>query len=262
MKFLSASLSLVLPLLTFARATIFEDNGYKKVSDRQMDSILFRDGDKDYQMPERQNKLSFPDIYYALAKRHKRKPEDIDWIITEVAGDIETEGMILGIREGRKVGLHDEVTVAPNDKEWNDILGTKYYRNAASVSRKEVERVIIRTHKRTLFGDDFDVDSLIFHFPTQENTNSQEETTPESADDTENSNAMGWMDFWKKECIKGLKGKVADELHAGEWLDAALNIIYNAEKLEEEVSLARLKDARADLNLALKGDSDAAVSRT
>ncbi|PHH50188.1 hypothetical protein CFIMG_007506RA00001 [Ceratocystis fimbriata CBS 114723] len=73
---------------------------------------------------------------------------------------------------------------------------------------------------------------------------------------------MGWMDFWKKECIKGLKGKVADESHTEGWLDAALNIIYNTEKLEEEASLARLKDARADLNLALKGDSDAAVSRT
>ncbi|KAL1901238.1 hypothetical protein Cpir12675_000604 [Ceratocystis pirilliformis] len=284
MKFLSASLCLVLPLLTFARATTLENNGYHKVSNRQIDSILYRDGDRDYQLintigfhpwmkmatiyvanndiePEHENKLSLPDIYADLAKRHKLKPEDVDWIVTEIAGDAEIEATILEIREGRNVGLHDEVTVAPNDKEWNTILGTKYYRNAASVNHKAVERVIIRMHTRTLLGDTFDVDSLMFHFPTQENTNSQEEAS-ESVDNTENGNAMQWMDFWKKECSKGLKGKLSDEPNAKKWEDAALNIIYGTEKLEEELSLVRLDKMIADLNPAPKDNNDAAASRT
>ncbi|KKF93996.1 hypothetical protein CFO_g3654 [Ceratocystis platani] len=66
-------------------------------------------------------------MHTGLAEAHKRKPGNVDWTVTEAVEDPAMQNFVLSIREDRSVGFKEEATKVPGDKEWNEMLGTKYY---------------------------------------------------------------------------------------------------------------------------------------
>ncbi|KAL1901237.1 hypothetical protein Cpir12675_000603 [Ceratocystis pirilliformis] len=266
MRFFSISLPLALSLVSLSQATILENKGYRKVSAGGVDGVLFRDPYGSYQLadaisfhpwmkmatiyianndmePEHQNKLSLTEIYTALAEEHKRKPEDVDWIVTEVVGDPEMEDFILGIRKGRNVGPKDEVIITPSQHEWKKILDTKHYMYAALVNRKAIDKIIITTHQRTQPGVTFDVSSFHFYFPSWQLRNPYSNDIG-SGVATQSDDNLKWAEVWKKEWKAMWKVDMTGGWKA-QWSNQAeeaamYKAIYDAEKQQEASSLAGL----------------------
>ncbi|KAL2884944.1 hypothetical protein HOO65_090239 [Ceratocystis lukuohia] len=279
MRFFSASLPMALSLLGLAQAGLLEDHGYRRMSSGDIEAVFFADGSGNSQLmdiisfhpwmkmatlyvaddeiePEHPNKLSLSEIYNALAEEHNRLPSAIDWIVTEVAGDEKIGTMIAEIREGRKLGPNDEVVIIPGDMEWNAILDTDYYMNAALVNRKAIDKVIIRTTSRTMFDKTFDISSMHFHFPG--NTFRKPGTEPiASADGTTVSDTMKWEDVWNMEYKK--MSKMVWENEEEEAL--ALKDFMSKEDAVEVSSLADLYTSMLRDVEATEESEDAPVSR-
>ncbi|KAL1885980.1 hypothetical protein Cpir12675_006974 [Ceratocystis pirilliformis] len=250
MKFFPVSLTLALSILRLAQAGAIEDHGYQIKVSGEVDSVLSRDSEGDYQLidvisfhprmnlvtifianndleAESENKLSLGCIYTSLAEKRSRKPEDIDWVVSKVDGDPETDMLIRGIRQDREVGVTEDITVRADDKEWKAILDTKYYKNAAAVNNKAIEAILIRTVQHPILEDSVDIDSFYFHFPTKGIHNPEDNHNDEPI-------------YWAKELKKGFK---TDE--EGDWEDeedegAAMRNLFAEEEEQQSASLETL----------------------
>ncbi|KAL2884928.1 hypothetical protein HOO65_090223 [Ceratocystis lukuohia] len=288
MRLFGTSLPFVLSFLSLAQATILEDHGYRKVSAGDIDGVLFLNPNGDYELidvisfhpfmkmakifiayngkePGHQNKLGLGDIYTALAEERKRKPEDIDWIVSEVEDDSEMEDFILDIRNGRNVGPTDEVMIIPGEKEWDSILKTKHYKYASLVNRKELEKIIVRTHYRTIYKTTYEVNSFHFYFPSSEYRDPHGEA-PGSTIATQKDDELKWEEVWKKEWMKNLEigGEVGWTIHWGseEQEAAAYRTIYAEEERQEVSSMVGMLDQVKQLDSPENHGGDGApVSR-
>ncbi|KAL2884934.1 hypothetical protein HOO65_090229 [Ceratocystis lukuohia] len=266
MRFFSVTLPLALSLVSLGQATTLEDNGYLKVSAGSVDGVLFRDPHGRYQLadtisfhpwmkmatiyvadnemePEHQNKLGLTEIYTALAEEHKRKPEDVDWIVTEVMGDPEMEDFILGIRKGRGVGPKDEVIITPGQDEWRKIQDTKHYMYAALVNRKAIDKIIITTHQRMVSGVTFDINSFHFYFPSQHFRKPYGKGIGSGAA-TQKDDKLKWEEVWRKEWSAKWKVDTSNGWKV-QWSSQEEEMdmykaIYAAEKKREASSLVDL----------------------
>ncbi|KAL2884945.1 hypothetical protein HOO65_090240 [Ceratocystis lukuohia] len=251
MRFLSACLPLALSLLGLAQATEMPP-GYDRWSLGNIDGVTLLDEDKKYHLvevirfhpwmkaatiyfvdediqPTRGSRLGLAEIYNDLAKERERDPNDIDWIITEVTEDWETDDLIRDIRESRGVGPTDEVVVVPGDPDWDGIFSTKYHKYASLVNHKEIDRVLIRTVQRVTSGGD-------------EGPMSWEEVWEEEWTATQDEGPVSWEEVWKEEWTatqesEEVKAWVENQMSAEE-NDAALEGMLAEEEIEEASSLA------------------------
>ncbi|KAL2884616.1 hypothetical protein HOO65_100020 [Ceratocystis lukuohia] len=250
MRFFSASLPLALSILSLAQAGIIEDRGYQVRVSGDVDSVLSLDSDREYQLidiisfhprmnlatifianndmeAESEKKLSLGQIYTSLAEKRGRNPEDIDWVLAKVDGDIETDVLIRGIRKDREVGPTEDITVRADNKEWKAILDTKYYKDAAAVNNKAVEAILIRTKQEAVLGEMVDINSFYFHFPAKETQN------PE---DDHNDEPIDWVEELKKALKKDEEGSWEDEEDEG----AAMRNLFAEEEEQQSESLETL----------------------
>ncbi|KKF93992.1 hypothetical protein CFO_g3650 [Ceratocystis platani] len=266
MKFLLASLQLVSSLASLVQAGVLESNGYRRIVTGDVDSVIYNDDNGVYQLAdaiafhpwmkmatlymvdndfqsEGQNKLGLADIYTALAQKHNRKVEDIDWIVTEVVEDAEMDGLIRGLRKGRGVGPTDEISIVAGDEEWNTMLDTKYYMYAALVNPKAIDKIIITTVKRSLYGYTHDMQCIHFYFPSWE-YRLPEDKKPPLPDATEKDDKMKWEAIWKKAWKKKWEVEWEHEPRI-EWNSeteesAVLKVLFGVEKNQEFTSLAEM----------------------
>ncbi|KAL2885561.1 hypothetical protein HOO65_070023 [Ceratocystis lukuohia] len=220
MRFLSVCLPLALSLLKLAQATILEDHGYLVMSASNVDFVLSHNGDRNYQLinilsfhpwiniatiitanndmePERENKLGLDEIYTALSAKHGKVPSGVNWVISETNRDLKTDTLISEIRKNRGLDAKADVTVVAGDEEWTTILGTKYYKDAAMVNPKKLEKVAIKTIQRTMFSTTFDVDCFYFNFPERKATETGDQDG--GAVDVEKERMKAWADKWERE---------------------------------------------------------------
>ncbi|KAL1901240.1 hypothetical protein Cpir12675_000606 [Ceratocystis pirilliformis] len=264
MRFLSAYLPLALSLLGLAQASMTPP-GYDRFSLGNIDSVLLSDEDKNCHLievimfhpwmkaatiyfvdediqPKRGSRLGLTESYNVLAKARERDPKDIDWIITEVTEDWETEDLIRDIRESRGIGPTDEVVVVPGDLDWDAIFGTKYRRYASLVNHKEIDRVLIRTVQRVTSGATLNSECFYFYFPTRETGSQEDQTTPAPAKDKQDEGPMSWEEVWKKEWTDTQEGEET-KAWVEEWIsteenEAALEGLLAEEEVREALSLS------------------------
>ncbi|KKF92398.1 hypothetical protein CFO_g5249 [Ceratocystis platani] len=262
MRFLSACLPLALSLLGLAQATEMPP-GYDRWSLGNIDSVTLLDEDKKYHLvevirfhpwmkaatiyfvdediqPTRGSRLGLAESYNDLAKERERDPNDIDWIITEVTEDWETDDLIRDIRESRGVGPTDEVVVVPGDPDWDGIFSTKYHKYASLVNHKEIDRVLIRTVQRVTSGGYRNSECFYFYFPTRETAGGEQD-----------EGLMTWEEVWEEEWTatqesEEVKAWVENQMSAEE-NDAALEGMLAEEETEEASSLALMYRKIAEL---------------
>ncbi|KKF92329.1 hypothetical protein CFO_g5318 [Ceratocystis platani] len=283
MRFFATSLPLVLSFLTFARASILEDHGYQKFSSGNTDAVLRPNEDGGYQLldaisfhpwmkmatiyianneiePKRQNKLDLGEIYAALAQEHNRKPNNVDWVVFEVAEDPEMDISIFEIREGRNASPGDEITIVPGHTEWDAILDTKYYMYASMVNTKAIDKVLIRTVQRTTLGITYNVNSIHFYFPPWPYRNPGDKGFV-SAGATKNIDMMKWEEVWKMEWRKKWPGDLENGWRV-QWCDKEheermLRTLFAVEQEQEDSYLVKLDAHMASAN---KGSSNSPAS--
>ncbi|KAL2884932.1 hypothetical protein HOO65_090227 [Ceratocystis lukuohia] len=211
MRLFSTLLPLALSLVGFSQATILEDHGYLLGRKGKCDAVFGPTNDGKHQLvnglvfhplertvifrvannekdPEREGKLDLSQIYNALAETRNCKPEDVDWVISEVQTDEPTSELIGEIRKNRELGPMDGVTLKPGSNGWNEILNTKHFQHAAIIKNSPPDIMFIRTVPRETRGIGYHVHALFFHFSTPETSTQKDEVSIPTIDKrTENS---------------------------------------------------------------------------
>ncbi|KAL1901243.1 hypothetical protein Cpir12675_000609 [Ceratocystis pirilliformis] len=202
------SLPIALALISPALAGILEENGYEIESFEGVDSVAYIDKQGDYLLvgvigfypemgaatiyyvnndiqPESESKLGLEGIYNVLAEKHNCKPDDVKWLAFNVMDDEETDNLISSIRASRKPGTK-EFRILPNDHEWDMILKTKYYKQAALVNRRPLDRIVVKTHYRLHEGYIIPIDRIQFSFQNLEDAEANDEDSqPFNGDEQE-----------------------------------------------------------------------------
>ncbi|KAL2884940.1 hypothetical protein HOO65_090235 [Ceratocystis lukuohia] len=274
MRFSSASLPLALSLLNLAQGALLEDHGYKKISLEYMDAVLptnvgagYRFLDifafypwmdsavmytiNDHKEPERKGKLSTAEIYNALAKERNINPEKVEWVIFEIDDDKDMVSQIERIRIGRYVDDTDEVVIYPGDMEWDTMRNSQYFKHATQVNQRAVEKIIVRTIKRKVLGQDYQVDCFHFYFPTPE-TKKLEGTASVSVNDRPKDGGSEWENAWKKELKKMWKV----DWESDEAEEKALTDFLSQQEQQEMESFLALHHEVRVLFPELAGDVD------
>ncbi|KAL1901241.1 hypothetical protein Cpir12675_000607 [Ceratocystis pirilliformis] len=226
---LSALLPLALLFPNLAQASILEDHDYQVMRSGTTDYVLFRDEYGQNQLldmftiyplmgvsiihyadngkePEHSEKLGLAEIYNALAEERSINLDEIDWVVCEADKDPEAAQLIRQIRQGRGLVLTEDVSIFPADEEWNKILDTKYFKQAAMVNYKMLSKIIIKSHPHEYLRMNFPMDAFYFYFPKwdafsePESTNNEEAIDEESelelGDESGNESENEWADEW------------------------------------------------------------------
>ncbi|KAL1894817.1 hypothetical protein Cpir12675_003512 [Ceratocystis pirilliformis] len=275
MRFFSVSMPLALSILGLAQASSLKDYGYEVTSAGTVDTVVSFDQDGQLQLidvfgfntltkmvtiyvdnndlePESEKKLGLGQIYVSLLEERDQKPEDINWIITDIGGETEITKLISDIREGRNVDPTSEIIIHPDHKEWKSILDTKYYKKAAALNTKPLEAIIIKTAERSIYEGSAEVDSFYFHFPTKKTENTEGEV-PASVDDNQKDEAAGWFD----ELNEDLKEDLEDEWEGEKDEGAIMRELFAEQEEQNIASLETVYDRLSELIPAFEESEEA-----